>query len=264
MHQYIIFLHSQSPRAGHNFTAEVIRLLTSCHTPIEPTSEIPLAGLVGTLETKTKSFHLAPAAEKYSIDLFFSGLREKILIDSKTNLLIKFTSFEGVENLKSCFPDDLHLLLIRDPKDVLLSQFKAKAKHDRKSVLKRLVLPFGLYHFHYAKVYSKRISKTLPDFNKFTLIKYEALVLKEAETLNNLLQVFNSSLSLEEFGNQISNIKVINTSFYKEETQAEKLWEATTRTTAFNPINRKKGFNRLQLLGITLGCRSLRKKMNYI
>ena len=89
-------------------------------------------------------------------------------------------------------------------------------------------------------------------------------MLKESNELQRLIHLFQAEITVEELSRRIDEIQVINTSFYKEETNAKGIWDASVKTKSFNSINRRKGFNKLQLFGIDLGSKSLRKKLGYI
>ena len=260
----IVFLHSQSPRSGHNFMAEVIRLLIDCASPLGKTSEIPLAGTLDFINKTFKTHHPSAQADSYIRDLLLKDLRVSILENQTQNVLIKYTSFAGVEFLKEQFPNDYHLLLIRDPRDVLVSQFKAKRNNDLKHLTKRLLYPFGVYHFSYSRKYSKSILSALSNLNEMTFFTYEDLVEKDTSTLEKLIDLFGANLSVKALSEAMDAIEIINTSFYKEETLAEKLWESSPKTKQFKPIHRTKGFNKLQLFGIVLGSHEIRKKLGYI
>lgn len=261
----IIFSNSYSPRTGHNFAAEVFKLFRNVEVLIEHRSETRLSSLIDSYY-KIYNSHIYNQTDKDFFDyLFIDDLREKILAKSDADfVMIKDTSFNGVSHLKQVFPNDIHILLIRDPRDVLLSLFKGMRlkRPGWKYVLKRLLLPTGIYPYWYARKFSGKILKSLPDFSDFILIRYEDLVLKNDEALIRLKILFQSDKPIETIREEIDKIVVINTSFI-EETNAKKIWEAKPRTAAFQPINRKAA-NRFIEWGILLGSRNLRKKLNYI
>lgn len=260
----IIFLYSQSPRSGHNFVAEVIRKVVKCNTPIGERSEIPLAPILKDYLKAIKSYYKSVGGDDYLNDLLLGDLRKKIINNNGT-CLMKYTSFMGANESLSIFKDDLHIVSLRDPKDCLLSLFKGmKEKKGMKSILKKILKPTGIYHYSYARKYAKRVELVLPDLNNFNIIKYESLVLKESNELQRLIHLFHAEITVEELSRRIDEIQVINTSFYKEETNAKGIWDASVKTKSFNSINRRKGFNKLQLFGIDLGSKSLRKKLGYI
>lgn len=260
----IIFFYSQSPRSGHNFVADVIRLMLKCTTPIGDRSEIPLAGIIRAYQKAKKKYYKSEGGEEYLDNLFLNDLRNRIL-NSSSNVLVKNTSFFGADESFALFPSDFHIISFRDPKDCVISLFKGmKLKKGIKSTIKRIIMPFGVYHFIYARAYNKRISNSLPELDDFFIVRYEELVFKNRNTLNQLICFFNVQISVEDLAKLMDDIKVINTSFFKEETQSDKLWQASVKTVNFNPVNREKGFNKMQLMGIKMGLISLRRKMGYI
>jgi hypothetical protein len=260
----LIFLNSQSPRSGHNFVAEVIRKIVDCETPIGDRSEIPFNPILRAYHKTLNTYFSSGGSKAFLDDLFINDIRGKLL-KNNTNVLIKYTNYTGAKDAKQTFKDDIHILSIRDPKDCLLSLFKGmKYKKGYKSILKKMALPFGLYHYTFSKKYSDKILAEIPNMNDFFVIKYEDLVTKNEEALKQLINLFNSNISVEELKEKMDNVKVLNSSFYKEETNSKTMWEASEKSTKFNPVNRSKGFNFLQILGVKIGSKKLRKRMGYI
>ena len=261
----IIFLNSQSPRSGHNFVAEVIRVLVDCETPVGDRSEIPLTPIINSYKYTLNTFFKSSRVEHFLDRLFLNNVRDDILIKQK-NCLIKYTNFTGAEDVLYVFPDDIHVISYRDPKDCLISLFKGmKLKNNWKSRIKKLIIPVGIYHFIYSWKYAKRVLDEMPsDPEKFILIRYEDLVLRNKSELLTLINRFESKMSLVDLENEMDKINVINSSFYKEETDANTMWESSKKTPKFRPIGRKSGFNSLQMIGVKLGSKSLRKKMGYL
>ena len=147
----LIFLNSQSPRSGHNFVAEVIRLLVDCETPLGARSEIPFNPILNAYNTTLKTYFASGGSKAFLDDLFINDLRVKLLKNNE-NVLIKYTNYTGAHHAKLIFENDIHILSIRDPKDCLLSLFKGmKYKKGYKSFLKKMALPFGLYHYTFSK-----------------------------------------------------------------------------------------------------------------
>ncbi|MGG5488354.1 sulfotransferase [Gaetbulibacter sp. PBL-D1] len=261
----LIFLHSQSPRSGHNFMADVIRTIVDCKTPIDVRSELPIAPVLHAYHKAKCGFYKSKGVADYLDELFVKPLRATIMT-TKDNYLIKYTSFTGTREALHYFPEALHVVSLRDPKDCLISYFKIlkyNAK-DIKSFIKKIVLPFGIYHYSYARKYSKRIEAYLPNLDDCFVVKYEDLVKRDEITLKRLMDLFEVSLDVNTLSKRIDGIDVINTSFFKEETHSDDMWKATKKTERFNPISRTYGFNALQLLGIKMGSMRLRRKMGYV
>ncbi|MDO6758765.1 sulfotransferase domain-containing protein [Tamlana sp. 2_MG-2023] len=261
----IIFLYSQSPRSGHNFIAEVIRSIKESETPLGLRSEIPFAPILKSYISSRNQNYKSNRASVFLDNLFIGGLREK-LTDSNLSKLIKYTSFSGASDCLNLFPNDYHVISFRDPKDCLFSLFKGMnlRKSDFKTKFKRFILPFGVYQYTYSRKYAKKVLKELPDLEEFYLMRYEDLVKRDRKTLKNLMIFFNSEADINVVLKKMDEVKVINTSFYKEETLGKNIWDAQPQTGKFNPINRSGNFNILQRLGVKWGAYPLRKKMGYI
>ena len=261
----IIFSNAYSPRTGHNFASEVIKIFTNHEVLIHNRSETRLATLLESYYCIYNSHVYHKTDKDFFNYLFINDLREKILSKSDADfVMIKDTSFTGVSHLKTVFKDDIHILLIRDPKAVFTSLFKGMrlGKPTFKNFLKRIASPIGLYPFFYASKISNRLLKSIPDFNDFYVIRYEDLVKKEETVLLGLKQLFQSDKTMEEIILNIDAIEVINTSFV-EETNAKHIWDAKPKNSSFQPLNRKAS-TFLMEWGILLGSRKIRKKLNYI
>jgi len=129
-------------------------------------------------------------------------------------------------------------------------------------MIKKILLPTGIYHYWYAKRYSYKILKVLPDLKDFWVVKYEDLVVKDDSVLLELLKLLNSKISLEELKIRMDEIKVINTSFYKEEMNSSKVWNEKNKTEKFNPISRKSmTYHKMKF--IDLGVKELMNVLNY-
>jgi hypothetical protein len=263
--QIIIFSNSYSPRTGHNFAAQVFKIFTNHEVLIQDKSETRLSTFLE-VYYKLYNTHIFHQTDKDFFDyLFIDDLRQKIL--SKSNrefIVIKDTSFVGVSHLKKIFPDDLHIILIRDPRDVFLSLFKGMRLKKRtvKNFMKRLTTPIGIYPFFYALKVSRKIIKQVPELKDYIVIKYEDLVLQEEQTLLKLKNIFDCNKPIDVIKTEIDQIPVINTSFINE-TNAKHIWDAKPKTSSFQPVKRKSA-NRLVELGILLGSKKLRKKLNYL
>jgi uncharacterized protein Veg len=263
--QKIIFCNSYSPRTGHNFTARVIQLFSGHQVLADQHSETRLATLLEAYYSLYHS-HIYHQTDKDFFDaLFIDDLRTKILKKSEVEyVLIKDTSFTGVTHLKNVFPDDVHILLLRDPRDVLLSLFKGMwlNKPGFKYTLKRWGNLIGVYPYYFSHKWSRKIIKKLPDFDEFVVLRYEDLVTKNEASLLKLKELFQCEKSLVQIKKELDAIEVINTSF-TEETGAKRIWEARPKTPNFKPVQRKAPSKVLDM-AICLGSKGLRKKLNYI
>jgi hypothetical protein len=263
--QKIIFLNSYLPRTGHNFSSQAIKVFSNHQVLSHVHSETRLSSILASYYT-VSDMHIYHKADKDFMDrLFINDLRNNILRESENSyVMIKDTSIIGVEELKRTFPNDIHLILIRDPRNVFNSLIKGMSlkKTSLKDRLKKAGNKSGLYPWYYSKKLSQKVLKVLPDLSHFQIIRYEDLVEKDDQLLSELKHMFNSSKSLEQIKKEIDEIRVINSSFY-EEVGGNKIWDDQPRTKAFDPINRKSN-TWLIRKGVELGSRKLRKKLNYI
>ena len=265
MEQKIIFSNSYSPRTGHNFAAEVFRVFVDAEVLAHHRSETRLTTI---LEKYFNVYdkHIYGKKDKMFFDyLFIDDLRSKIINKSdKEFIIIKDTSFNGVNHIRRVFPEDIQILLIRDPLAVLKSLFKGMAlgKKDIKSKIKKILTPIGIYPLYYAFLFNYKYSKQIPNLKDFNVIYYEKIVLKDEKTLLKLKELFKSKKTLKNIKKEIDEIKVINSSFTKE-TGAKKIWDAKKKSSSFNPIKRK-GHNILIRTALKIGSYSLRKKLGYV
>lgn len=262
--QRIIFFNSYLPRTGHNFAAEVIKIFTDHEVLAHNRSETRISTMLNSFyEIRARNFY--ESDRKFLDSLFINNLRKNILKRSQSRyVMIKDTSFRGVELLPNIFPDDLHIILTRDPKNVFLSLLKGMnlKKRSLKNQIKKLGIPVGVYPYVYSRKISSQVLKNFPDLRSHTIIRYENLVLKDEEILLHLKKLFNSEKSLKQIRKEIDDIQVINTSFY-EETGAKNIWEKKPKTPNFDPLMRK-SFSFHVVKAVELGSRKLRKKLNYV
>lgn len=262
--QRIIFFNSYLPRTGHNFAAEVIKIFTDHEVLAHNRSETRISTVLDSyFEIRARNFY--ESDRKFLDSLFIDDLRKKIVDQSQNKyIMIKDTSFNGVELLPGIFPDDLHILLTRDPKNVFLSLLKGMnlKKRNLKNRMKKLGIPVGFYPYTYSRKISSQVLKNFPDLSSHTVIRYEDLVRKDEELLLRLKKLFDSKKSLEQIRKEIDDIQVINTSFY-EETGAKTIWDRKPKTSTFDPLKRK-SFSFHIIKAVELGSRKLRKKLNYV
>ena len=196
--------------------------------------------------------------------IILSNIRDAILKESDNEyIMIKNTSFKGVFALPEVFPEDIHIILLRNPVDVFTSVFKSMRfkKKNLRNTLKKAGKIFGIYPYYYCRKICNRVIQDIPDFNKYFVLKYEDLVTQNEFVLKDLKQKFNSPKSIDQIKQEINIIKVINSSFHKE-TGAKNIWEAKERTNDFKPIGRKE-HSFLVRKGIELGSKQLLKKLGY-
>lgn len=262
--QKIIFFNSYLPRTGHNFASEVLKIFSDHQVLPHERSEIRLSTVISAFD-QIKSTYFYDTPKKFLNSLFLNDLRGTILDQSQNKyVMIKDTSLKGVELLPEIFPEDLHFILLRDPKSVFLSLLKGMnlKKRSLKNKVKRLGIPTGLYPYLYSKKISTQVLKIFPDLSAHTIIRYEDLVKKDEMTLLFLKENFATKKDLDQIKKEIDEIQVINSSFF-EETGAKKIWDKKPKTAAFDPVNRT-GFNPVVIKAVELGSKKLRKKLNYV
>ncbi len=265
MKKRIIFLNSYSPRTGHNFVSEVLKIFSNHEVLIHNRSETRLSTILNEYYAVYDRSVYHKTDKDFMDYMFVKGLRERILGKSdKEYVMIKDTSFVGKETLLRVFPDDIHIVLLRDPKGVFNSIMKGMKfrKPGIKNLVKKMTFSMGLYPYHFSRKVSKQVLAILPDLDKFIVIRYEDLHQKDDDTLALLKKIFNSDKAIDAIKTEIDAIEVINSSFLKE-TGAATIWDAKPKTEKFDPVNRK-GNSGLVRKAIVLGAKPLRKKLGYI
>lgn len=263
--QKIIFLNSYLPRTGHNFASQAVKVFSDHQVLAHPYSETRLSRILASYFYNSEILVYHQSDKDFMDRLFISNLRKNIVRESnKSFVMIKDTSFIGISELKRTFPDDIHLILIRDPKNVFNSLVKGMnlKKPSIKNLLKKLGNKAGVYPWFYSRKLSQKVLKQIPDLNQHIIIRYEDLVMKNEHLLKELKTMFETDKSLEQIKKEIDEIRVVNSSFF-EEVKAKKIWDAQPKTKDFDPINRKPN-TWLIRKGIEIGSRKLRKKLNYI
>ncbi|WMI65812.1 sulfotransferase [Aestuariibaculum sp. YM273] len=265
MHKKIIFSNSYSPRTGHNFVSEALKVFTNHQVLAHGHSETKLSTF---LEAYYKIYNEKIYHEKDKVffdKIIINNIRKHITNESsKEYIMIKDTSFKGVYYLSQVFPDDIHIILLRHPRDVFSSLFKSMnlKKKGFKYLIKRLTTPIGLYPYFYCKKVTRQVINDMPKItDKHYVLRYEDLVLKNDKVLNELKIKFCTGKTLKQIKSEIDNIEVINTSFI-EETGAKHIWNALPKTKDFNPVNRKK-HSYLMRKGIELGSKKLAEHLKY-
>lgn len=262
--QKIIFLNSYLPRTGHNFASEVIKVFTDHQVLPHSRGETRLSIFLQSYYQIRNRIYFE-TDKTFFDNLFVKDLRKKIISQSeKEFIMIKNTSFVGVNLLPIVFPDDIHLILIRDPKSVYLSLIKGMnlKKKSLKNRIKKAGTPIGLYPYSYSKKLSTQVLNNFPDLTNHYIIRYEDLVKKDEKVLKWLKAKFKTKKTLDQIEKEIDEIQVINSSFFKE-VEAKNIWDSKPKTNNFNPLNRKE-FNFLVRKGVELGSRKLREKLQYI
>ncbi len=261
----IIFMHSYSPRTGHNFASEVIKIFSEHVVLAHHRSETRLSRVLESYFNIKNDLIFHREDEDFLDYLFIKDLREKIIEKSDGELvMIKDTSFIGVQRLLEVFPEDHHIILLRDPFQVFNSLFKAMNLHAGtfKNKIKKIGKITGLYPYFYCRKVTEMVIKNIPDFRNCVVIKYEDLVLKNEETLMALKEIFKPDKNMDQIKAEIESIPVINSSFF-EEVGAKKIWDMKPKTENFNPVNRK-GNSFLVRKGIKLGSKKLRYRLGYL
>ncbi len=263
--QKIIFLNSYLPRTGHNFVSEALKVFTDHQVLIHNKSETKLSTVLN------KYFEISHKQVFFETDknfldhLFIDGLRDRILEKSKSNyVMIKDTSFSGVYYLPILFPQDIHIILIRDPYGVFNSLIKGMRfkKSSIKNFIKKVGISLGVYPYYYSKKISNQVLSQMPDLSNKFLLKYEDLVTLDESTLLDLKLLFGTNKPIQNIKDEIDDIEVINSSFVSE-INAQNIWDRKPKTNHFNPVKRK-GNSYLTRIGIKFGSRKLRKYFNYI
>jgi hypothetical protein len=263
--QKIIFLNSYLPRTGHNFSSQAIKVFSNHQVLSHSHSETRLSRILDSYYKVYNHLIYNQTDKEFLNSLFINNLRNNILRKSDQKyVMIKDTSFIGVKELQKTFPDDIHLILVRDPKNVFNSLIKGMnlGKPTFKNYVKKAGNKTGIYPWFYSRKLSKQVLNETPDLRQHYIIRYEDLVLKNENILNYLKGLFKTNKSIEQIKKEIDEIEVINSSFF-EEVGAKKIWDSKPKTKKFDPVNRKSN-TWLIRKGIEVGSKKLRKKFNYI
>lgn len=263
--QKIIFLNSYLPRTGHNFVSEALKVFTGHQVLIHNKSETRLSTILREFFNIYDKQVFFETDKKFLEHLFIKDLRERILEKSNSEyVMIKNTSFLGVDQLSRIFPNDIHIILLRDPASVFNSLLKGMRfnKKGLRDKVKKMGVLLGVYPFYYSRKLSNYVLENLPDLEDKIVLRYEDLVELKKSNLEELKDLFGCDKEINDIKKEISSIEVINSSF-TEETGASHIWEQKPKTKAFDPVKRK-GNPYLTRMGVKLGSRKLRKKFNYI
>lgn len=259
----IIFLNSYLPRTGHNFASEVLKVFVDHEVLPHNRSEIRISSVLEKYFEVQQEIRYK--TEKNFLNyIFIEDLRNKILSQSsKKFVVIKNTTFVGVDKLPVVFPDDIHILLIRDPRRVFSSLFKAMDLNQKtwKNFAKRFGIYSGSYPYFYSRKLSNQVLRSIPDFKCHFILRFEDLVQKRESSLSALKNLFATEKSMEQIKQEIDAIPVINSSFY-EELEADSIWDMKPKTSKFAPLSRKEN-NFMMRKGIEMGTIKLREKLGY-
>lgn len=261
--QTIIFSNSYGPRTGHNFVSDALKVFANHEVLAHARSETRLSNFLKNYFELVNSIYHKPDRAFFD-SIIINDLRANIIKYSDSDyIMIKNTSFEGVKYLPEVFPDDMHILVLRDPTDSFSSAFKAMNlnKKGYKNTLKKIGKAFGVYPYYFFRKVSSQILNVMPDLSKFYIIRYEDLVTQNETVLEALKQKFNIPKSIQQIKDELNSIKVFNSSFF-EETGAKHIWESKEKTTTFNPIGRKK-HPFLIRVAIELASKKLKNKLGY-
>ena len=261
--QKIIFCNSYGPRTGHNFVSEAIKVFSNHEVLAHNKSETRLSHFLHEYKKISNSIPYKSDQDFFN-KIIIEKIRPQIIANSSQEyIMIKNTSFVGVNYLKEFFPNDIHILVLRNPIDTYNSMIKAMNLNKKgfKYKLKKIGKLTGLYPLYYSNKLSSLVLSQLPNLNNFHVLKYEDLVLQKESILLDLKQKFNCDKSLSKIKEELNNIKVINTSFY-EENNAKNIWDAKEKSMSFNPINRKKN-SYLIRKGVELGAKQLKSTLGY-
>ena len=158
--QKIIFLNSYLPRTGHNFVSEALKVFTGHEVLIHNRSETRLSTILREFFNIYNKQVFFETDKKFLEHLFINGLRERILEKSNSEyVMIKNTSFLGVDQLSRLFPTDIHIILLRDPASIFNSL--VKGMRFKKGVLKDNIKKLGIFLGIYPYYYSKKLSRNL-------------------------------------------------------------------------------------------------------
>jgi len=231
----ITFLHSLSQRAGHNFLAQIIRQKGEYKTINYESYETLSLKLFGDLHKAlnySKHFIRAKDSKNNELQLIVNGYRNELLkLDS--NILMKSPFLEYTSQIE-VFPNDMHIVLLRDPYNLFISVEKSIYNFrttNIKNKIKRAFRPLYSLYFLLSwrtkmNFYNTLTSYSIPE--NVLIIKYESLKSNESlEVLSKFLKI--KKVSIED----VEEIHNINSSFAPKDKQ----WKSHTRNIG-DPNNR--------------------------
>ncbi|WP_397362228.1 sulfotransferase [Olleya sp. R77988] len=261
--QTIIFSNSYGPRTGHNFASDALKVFTNHQVLAHSRSETRLSDFLKKYFEVAKTIYHKSDRDFFD-SIIINDLRSNIIKHSDSDyVMIKNTSFSGVKYLPEVFPDDIHVLILRNPVDSFSSAFKAMNLNKKgfKNKVKKMGKAIGVFPYYYFRKISNQIIEVMPDLSKFYIIRYEDLVTQNETVLEALKQKFNTPKSIQQIKEELNSIKVFNSSFF-EETGAKHIWDSKEKTTTFNPIGRKKHPFFIRK-AIELAAKDLKNKLGY-
>lgn len=263
----LLFLHSYKQRCGHNYLAEILRRLCAIHTPFDNYSELPLSRLSEAAENIISNTKIERGRE-WIQDIYTNRLREDIikksLQESKNNpdyILFKYSYVTGIDSCFRIFPEDKHVILIRDPKNVVASYTKSISYLDQKSILKpvRLLAFFaGYYHWRAAKDIKQDLEMLIRFYSlnknnkNLLLVRYEDFLTPDREQIEKLCTFLEIKYSEDKL-DECKNIPVLNSSFFKEDLGSNKKWKPIQRTEQFIPNKRWQQLSLFKKIGTNSG-----------
>ncbi|WP_458627278.1 hypothetical protein [Winogradskyella sp. PC D3.3] len=221
MGSQITFLHSLSQRAGHNFLAQIIRKGSDFEIINNESYETISTKLFGDIYEKincSKHFVRAKDSKNNELQLIVNGYRTELLnLDS--NILLKSPFLDSRSQIE-VFPNDKHIILLRDPYNLFVSVEKSIYNFRTssfKNTIKLILRP--LYSLYFLLKWRNKMSfyRFISNYNVLNnvlIIKYEDLRNNiNLELLSDFLEV--SKLTIED----VDKIHNINSSFAPKENQ---------------------------------------------
>jgi hypothetical protein len=260
----LMFLYTYRQRCGNHYVSNVIKALAD----VIIVGEAPIGSLLmGSHDILGKSA-FSGHANKWLESKLVNGLRAEFLKDAHSRsgkpfayVMLKCISPAGLSSCVAAYPEDKHIIAVRDPRDVVASYVKAVDLRKGglvKRVARRLALLAGWYHWRVARSVRRDVRLLAAETGKLHkpgsvhIVNYEALLSGRGDSLQKLSDYVESELTPERVA-AYKAIQVIGSSFYQEELGTENKWTCAEPTADFRPVGRWRRLPALQRVGTIAG-----------
>jgi hypothetical protein len=260
----LMFLYTYRQRCGNHYVSNVIKALAD----VIIIGEAPIGNLLAGSRDILSRSAFSERANEWLESRLVNGLRAEFLKDAYIRsdkpsryVMVKSISPAGLSSCVSAYPDDKHIIVVRDPRDVVASYVKAvnlgKGRLVRR-IARRLALLAGYYHWRVARSIRRDVKLLAAETEKIArsssvhMVSYESLLSGKRDSLRRLSDYIEAELTPQSVA-AYKSIQVIGSSFYQEELGTKNKWTSAEPTADFRPIGRWRRLPPLQRLGTIAG-----------